>query len=307
MEQHTTIKAFLDHLRIERGYSEHTLAAYECDLHQFSTFLTDQGIERWSELDASLLEGFFAWLGAQSYKTTSMSRKLASVRSFLHFLFREEVLHSDLAEHVHQPKVGQRLPKALPEADVQSLLEAVRRAGDTPTGLRDIALLELLYATGLRVSELVALNVNDLNLTTGTLRCTGKGNKERELPLYKTAVLALDRYLREGRIFLQRNAEETALFLNRNGRRLTRQGVWAILRQYARAASLEALTPHTLRHTFATHLLDGGADLREVQHFLGHSSITSTQIYTHVSNRRKREVYDRAHPRAHYPLSHSEE
>lgn len=301
------IMAFLDHLRIERGYSENTLSAYRRDLQQFQTYLTAQGCNTWTSLDGQMLEAFLAWISTQSYKPSSLSRKLASVRSFLHFLFREEMLTHDLAAHVHQPKVGMRLPKALPQEDVQRLLAAVRQNSATPIGQRDAALMELLYATGLRVSELVALNVQDLDLRAETLRCLGKGSKERELPLYATAVQALERYLREGRSFLQRSPDEAALFLNRNGKRLTRQGVWGIIRHYARIAGLEALTPHTLRHTFATHLLDGGADLRDVQHFLGHASITSTQIYTHISNRRKREVYERAHPRAHYPQSNPEE
>jgi len=301
MEQ--TIRAFLEHLRIERGYSEHTLAAYRRDLHQFQDYLSTQGIGSWSALEPQQLEAFLAWLNQQGYKATSVSRKLASVRSFLHFLFREELLSHDLAFYVHQPKVGLRLPKALPLEEMQRLLEAVRRDEETPIGQRNVALLELLYATGLRVSELVSLNVQDVVIATGTLRCMGKGGKERELPLHADAVQTLERYIREGRAFLRRSAEEKALFLNRNGRRLTRQGVWGILRLCARVAGLEALTPHTLRHTFATHLLDGGADLREVQHFLGHATITSTQIYTHVSRQRQREVYNRAHPRAHYPQS----
>lgn len=300
------ITSFLNHLRIERGYSAHTLAAYDRDLQQFYTHLTHQGLFVWGDLDARVLEGFFTWLAEQPYKPASVSRKLAAVRSFLHFLFREGWIAHDLASLVHQPKLGQRLPKALSEEDVRRLLAAARQAGDTPIALRDTALLEVLYATGLRVSELVALNMNDFTPSNAILRCVSKGNKERELLLHDTAALALLRYLHDGRVFLQRSTEETALFLNRNGRRLTRQGVWTILRQYARQVGLEALTPHTLRHTFATHLLNGGAALRDVQHFLGHASITSTQIYTHVSNRHKRDVYDRAHPRAHYPQSTEE-
>ncbi len=305
MEQ--MIQAFLEHLRVERGYSEHTLTAYQRDLHQFLDYITAQQVDSWSGLGLQQLEAFSTWLGHQAYKPTSVSRKLASVRSFLHFLFREEQLAHDLAVHVHQPKVGLRLPKTLLLDEVQRLLEVAHRDEETPTGQRNAALLEVLYATGLRVSELVALNIQDVSLATGTVRCIGKGNKERELPLHARARESLELYLREGRIFLQRSSGEEALFLNRNGRRLTRQGVWGILRVCAREAGLEALTPHTLRHTFATHLLDGGADLREIQHFLGHASITSTQIYTHVSGQRKREVYNRAHPRAHYPHQTGEE
>jgi len=248
-----------------------------------------------------VLESFLGALQEQEYSDATVARKVAAVRSFLNFLFAEGIVERQLVDWLHQPKVGKRLPRTLSQNAIQRLL-AASSIEETPLALRDRALLELLYATGLRASETINLKVDDVDLSVNSVRCMGKGSKERILPLYEAASASLCRYVDEGRPFLLRDASESVLFLNNHGKPLTRQGLWFLVQHYAQAAGLASwVTPHTLRHTFATHLLDGGADLREVQQFLGHANITTTQIYTEVSSQRKREVYDKAHPRAHVP------
>jgi len=292
------LQQFLKYIKFERGYTANTLTAYESDLRQLLDFVQTEQLDSWTMLTPGVLECFVDMLAERGYSPSTVSRKVATLRSFLHFLFAEGIVPEELAEWLRQPKVGKRLPHALSEAEVRRLLRAT--AGDeTPLGLRDHALLEIMYATGIRATEAISLKLDDVNTREGTLRCFGKGNKERIIPLHKAAQKALAFYLQEGRPFLLREPGVKALFLNRSGRSLTRQGIWFIIQRYAEEADLAGnVTPHTLRHTFATHLLDGGADLREVQQFLGHSSITTTQIYTEVSNQRKRTVYDQAHPRA---------
>jgi integrase/recombinase XerD len=292
------IEDFLEHLDYERGYSENTLAAYERDLRQLRQFLEDARVCAWAALDHGDLDLYISTLQSRGYKSSTVARKVASVRSFLKFLFAEGVVEPALIDDFHQPKIEKRLPKALSLTQIEQLLEAASME-ETPLGLRDRALLELLYATGMRASEVLSVRLRDLDLDAGTVRCLGKRNRERMLPLYPEAVTHLRRYLEGGRPFLLRDLQETALFLNNLGQPLTRQGVWFLVQHYAQASGLpDWVKPHTLRHTFATHLLEGGAELREVQQLLGHASITTTQIYTEVSSRRKREAYDRAHPRA---------
>ncbi len=294
----TEIHGFLDHLEYERGYAENTLAAYERDLRQFRQFLEDQNVSAWVTLERQDLDDYIPALQSRGYKASTVARKVASVRSFLKFLFAEGVIKPALIDDFHQPKIEKRLPRALSLTQVERLLEAASME-ETPLGLRDRALLEILYATGMRASEALSVKLNDLDLVSGTVRCMGKRERERILPLYPEAAAHLKRYLEAGRPFLLRDLGETALFLNNQGKPLTRQGIWFLVQHYAQAADLpEWVKPHTLRHTFATHLLDGGAELREVQQLLGHANITTTQIYTEVSSRRKREAYDRAHPRA---------
>ncbi|MEJ5309725.1 MAG: site-specific tyrosine recombinase XerD [Anaerolineae bacterium] len=295
----TDLHRFLQYVRFERGYAANTLAAYEQDLRQFQTFMQASGLTQWDALSADVLERFVTSLQDEGYSTATVGRKIAAVRSFLHFLFAEGVISGELAHWVHQPKVGKRLPHTLSREAMQRLLDAAS-VEETPLALRDRALLEMLYATGMRASEVLGLRVGDVDLVNNTVLCMGKGSKERLIPLYPAARDCVRRYIEEGRPFLLREAAEKTLFLNKRGDALTRQGLWFIVQHYAQAAGLEAwVTPHTLRHTFATHLLDGGADLREVQQFLGHANITTTQIYTEISSQRKREAYDRAHPRAH--------
>ncbi len=292
-----TVTQFLHYLEFERGYSPHTLSAYRTDLKQLRSYATEAELTSWKELNPDILTGFIDWLQAR-YSTASVARKVAASRSFLNFLFAEGVLTRDLTGWLQQPKVGQRLPQVLTHQEMERLLTETT-AHPTPLGLRDHALFETLYATGLRATEAVTLTINDIDFQEQRLRCLGKGEKERFIPIHKIALKAIRHYLQEGRPFLLCETAEKSLFLNQRGEQLTRQGLWFIVQQHAQAVGLEdKVTPHTLRHTFATHLLDGGADLRELQQFLGHASITTTQIYTQVSSKRKRAAYDQAHPRA---------
>ncbi len=294
------IDAFLTFISEEKGYSYNTQAAYRNDLHQFAEFLEslDPPPTEWMQIDKDTLISFMLDLKEREYSSATVARKVAAIKSFFNFLVDQKVIEDNAAATLDAPKAKKRLPKTLSRDAVERLLEAP--AGDrSAKGLRDKALLELLYATGMRVSELVSLNVDDVNLASATVRCRGKGNKERILPLYKQAVEALETYLEQGRIQYAKNPEERALFLNPRGTRLTRQGLWLIIKAYVEEANIdEEVTPHTLRHSFATHLLDGGAGLRELQQLLGHSNISTTQIYAHVSSDRLRETYDEAHPRA---------
>jgi integrase/recombinase XerD len=277
------------------------LAAYRTDLKQLHRFVRKANVQAWEDLTPEVLECFVEALQDREYRSSTVARKVATARSFLNFLFAEGVVTQELADRMHIPKVGKRLPRTLSHQDVKRLLKAASLEA-TPLSLRDRAILELLYATGLRASELVQLQVRDLDLEKRTVRCMGKGNKERVVPVHGAACEHFRQYLEEGRPFLLRDAVERTLFVNNLGQPLTRQGLWFLVQHYAHAAGLgDWVTPHTLRHTFATHLLDGGAELREVQQFLGHANITTTQIYTEVSQRRKRQAYDAAHPRAHMP------
>lgn len=293
------IRQFLQYLRFERGYSPHTVAAYTRDLQQFQEFAQAAGCADAAQISHEDLENFVAALQRRGYKPSTVARKVATIRSFLRFLSAEGVMKPALLDTFHQPRVGKRLPRTLTQSEVNRLLAAAE-AETTPLGLRDQALLQTLYATGVRVSELARLRLQDVDFEAGTLRCLGKGNKERIVPLYPKALKALQAYVQDARPFLQRDPNEDALFLNNLGKPLTRQGLWFLVQHYAEAAGLSGhVTPHTLRHTFATHLLEGGAELSDVQHLLGHANIATTQIYTEISSRRRREVYDRAHPRAH--------
>jgi integrase/recombinase XerD len=314
------LQQFLHHLKYERGYAPNTLAAYERDLSQFHTYLeevqlatsatqatlnaTEEHNVAFDELTPEDLEGYLSALQTRDYKSATVARKVAATRAFLRFLYAEGVIKHELLDWLHQPKAERRLPRALSRAQIERMLHYAALE-ETPLALRDRALLELLYATGMRASEIIHLRRRDIDLATGTVRCLGKGDKERIIPLYPSAVEVLKGYVENGRPFLLRTPEEAGLggeallFVNNLGQPLSRQGLWFLVQHYAEAAELPSwVTPHTLRHTFATHLLEGGAELREVQQLLGHASITTTQIYTEVSSRRKREAYDRAHPRA---------
>ena len=289
------IDNFLQYIAAERGFSANTAGAYRNDLTQFAAFLQDGGRDGWL-LDREILQRYRSFLYERRYADTTVARKIAAVRSFLHFLQAEGVVDSDLTEHLESPRVGKYLPHSISEDDVEFLL--AMPAGDNPAGLRDRAMLRMLWATGMRVSELVSLDLDHVDMTTDTVRCLGKGSKERQIPFGLRARGALVQYMDEGRPALCRRTVEQALFLNHHGERLTRQGFWLILKAYARRANIDRISPHTLRHSFATHLLNNEAELRVVQELLGHSNISTTQIYTHVSRERLRQVYDQAHPRA---------
>ena len=248
----------------------------------------------------SCVVGFLEDMRARSYKDATVARKVAAVKSFFGFLANEGQISSDPTEHLKSPQVGKTLPRALTVEEVDELLEQPARR-NTPEAQRDKAMLEVLYATGLRVTELVTLDITDIALESDpvTVRCTGKGERERILPLPQRPVDELRQYLFKVRPRLVRNRREAALFVNRRGERLTRQGFWLILKNYAKEAKLDkTITPHTLRHTYATHMLSGGMPLRNVQDALGHASISTTQIYTQLTTSQKRVEYDKAHPRA---------
>ncbi len=298
-------RTFLNHLTVEKGSSSNTVAAYRNDLAQLVEYATsvqrDGGrLSQWSQVDQRFLSEYIVSLYERGYSNTTVARKIASVKSFFNFLVEEGEVAKNPTEHVSSPRVGRNLPKAISVEEVQRLLDEPLKA-PTPEGIRDMAMLELLYASGLRVSELTNLDVRDVSIAERYVRCLGKGSKERIVPLYRQAVDAVRNYVQGARPRLlgPRKTGETALFVNRRGERLTRQGFWLILKGYARQAGIaKTITPHTLRHSFATHLLAGGASLRNVQELLGHASISTTQVYTHLTSDHIREEYDHAHPRA---------
>jgi integrase/recombinase XerD len=292
------IEEFLRFVAVEKGYSSHTVAAYRNDLTQLLTYLAGEGVFSWQDVGRGHIQDYVLYLKQRGYATSTVGRKVAAVKSYFHFLVADNVLRDDPTASVDSPSVDRHLPHPLSREEVACLLAEPARS-NTAKGLRDRALLELMYATGMRASEVIQLEVSAVDLKDGMVRCVGKGNKERILPIYERARAAIETYLESGRPRLLRGRDEAALFVNHRGRPLTRQGLWLIVKEYAAAVGLERdVTPHTLRHSFATHMLDGGAGLRELQQLLGHTNISSTQIYTKVSTRRKRESYDKAHPRA---------
>jgi len=297
------IRNFLNHLSTERGFSGNTIEAYRNDLDQLADFIVDKArVEgfspQWSAVDRNMLISYILNLKERNYAPATVARKVAAVKSYFDFLVADHIIANDPTENLSSPKVGKSLPKPLNVDEVAALLAAPGKRTSLESK-RDTAMLELLYAGGMRVSELVALNVEDVNVGAGFVRCLGKGSKERVIPVHERAVAAIKSYLAEARPGLLRGNDEQALFLNRRGERLTRQGFWLILKGYAKAAKItKPVTPHTLRHSFATHVLSGGADLRSVQELLGHANISSTQIYTHLTSEHVRGSYEKAHPRA---------
>lgn len=298
------VRGWLDHLRVERGMSPHTLRAYERDARRYLTFLDRAGVREPGDVTEAHVTGFLTWLreGDEEHPplaASSAARAVVAVRGWHRFLALEGDVTADVAGAVQPPTPPRRLPKAIPLDQVERLLSAAS-VGDTPASLRDRALLEVLYGIGARVSEAVGLDVDDVDLGDRSVRVLGKGDKERVLPLGSYAAEAVTAYLVRGRPALAAAGKGTpALFLNRRGGRLSRQSAWTVIQQAADRADLAGhVSPHTLRHSFATHLLDGGADVRVVQELLGHASVTTTQIYTMVSVHQLREVFAAAHPRA---------
>ncbi len=294
------VQAFLRHLRIERNASELTLKSYGDDFESFYDYLRDRlgRIAEVEELQINLLRGYVTYLHECEYARSTIARRLACLRSFFKYTTREGITSSNPAKALRTPRTGRKLPHFLTTDQVAKLLESPP-ANDV-MGLRDRAMLETMYSAGLRVAELVSLNVSDWDREANILRVLGKGKKERIAPVGTYAAKALDRWL-EMRVAdpTAPPEERDAMFLNKFGRRLTTRSVGRMLEKYLQVTGLESITsPHTLRHSFATHLLDGGADLRSVQELLGHKSLTTTQIYTHVSTRRLRETYEHAHPHA---------
>jgi len=296
------IEGFLDFLRVEKGYSNNTLAAYRNDLVQFVDYLAEKFGESdadWHDVTKQTIISYILEMKDREYASSTVARKVAAIKSFFHFLTSEDMVEDDPTALLDSPKVKKRLPVTLSYDEVTRLL-AVPDQEESSKAMRDKALLELLYATGMRVTEIVSLDLEDVNLASATVRVRrGKGGKERIIPIHNRAVQALESYQTRGRLQLLKDPSERALFLNHRGQRLTRQGLWLIIKYYVREAGITTeVTPHTLRHSFATHLLNGKADLRHVQELLGHANISTTQIYTHISNERLRIAYDEAHPRA---------
>jgi integrase/recombinase XerD len=292
---------FLAYLEYERGLSRNTLEAYRSDLLQYGAWLHDQGLDPLTVTHAELAD-FLAGLAEgdevrPAAAPATLQRKVACLRSFHRHLRRQDVITDDPTAHIKAPRQTRRLPKVLSREEVARLLEQPK--GTEPAPLRDRALLEIMYACGLRASEAIGLEVGDLDLDTGVLRARGKGSKERLVPIGSAAARALAAYLKRGRPQLVGHRPEGRLFVNHRGSGLTRQGLYKIVQRHARTAGLaDRMSPHTLRHTFATHLLAGGCDLRSVQEMLGHADIATTQLYTHLSADRLRDVYFEAHPRA---------
>jgi integrase/recombinase XerD len=289
------LNRFYQHLEVERGLAPLTVAAYARDLRDFWEFLAGRGRSEWSAVALADLQDYFAAQEARGLSARSRARGLSALRQFFRFLQREEQVAVNPVELLDSPRLPQRLPQVLGEAEVAALLAAPDPA--TPTGLRDQALLEVLYATGLRVSELVGLTLKQLDLRRGVVRPLGKGAKERVVPMVAPAVAKVQLYLEQARPRLLQGRESPYVFLNRRGGKLSRQGFWKLLKQYALKAGVKTLSPHTLRHSFATHLLSRGANLRVLQMLLGHADLATTQIYTHLDAERLQQVHRKAHPR----------
>jgi integrase/recombinase XerD len=299
MEIAAAISSYLTHVKVEKGLSVNTISAYQRDLVKFAEFLGKRKLALDSVKRDDLVD-FLAGLYRQKLESRTVARELVTLRSFFRFAQAQGLISTDPAINLESPKIRRNLPGCLRLEEVDTLLE--QPDGKTALGLRDRAMLEVLYSTGLRVSELIGLNVADVDTRVGCIRCIGKGDKERIVPVGRKALGMVDKYLRDGRPALLQRAKaptRTALFINRQGHPLSRVGVWKILSAYGRRAGLRvALTPHMLRHSFATHLLERGADLRSVQLMLGHADISTTQIYTHVVEERLKQIYKAHHPRA---------
>lgn len=297
------IERFLTYLSVEKGFSENTLLAYRNDLQNDLMSFAEREIGNrgsmptWSNFARQDTISYLLYLKDRGYAATTQARKVAAAKSFFGFMVKEGLLKTSPTENIGAPNVGRPLPRPITVTEVRRLLDQPASL-NTPEAKRDTAMLQLLYASGMRVSELVSLNVDDI-MSDGYVRCFGKGHKERIIPIHQRAVDAVDDYLKTGRPSLCQTTDEKGLFLNRRGDRLTRQGFWQILKAYAKAAELgRNITPHTLRHSFATHMLSGGADLRSVQELLGHANISTTQVYTHLTTEEMRRSYDKSHPRA---------
>jgi integrase/recombinase XerD len=288
VEMQKLIEEFLSHLKYERGYSDNTTSSYKRDLAHFEKHLQGMQVDSVGAITRPAISSFITELSQIGLDPASIERHIAAVKSFFAFLIREGHVQSDPTANIKLPRKSKKLPKALTMNEAKNLVEC-------PSFARDKAIMELLYATGIRASELITLTLNDVNLDVGFVKCFGKGGKERIVPVGAGAVSAIREYIKNSR---PKTATDI-LFLDRLGRHLTRQGLWFIVKKYVKLSGVRAsASTHTLRHSFATHLLEGGADLRCVQEMLGHSDISTTQIYTSVSRERLKKVYRSAHPRA---------
>lgn len=291
------LKDFVAYLSVEKGLAANTLESYQRDLKKYLRFLKNIGQDNPAGTHRKDISRYLQEQREKGLAPATLTRNLASIRSFYNFLLIEQLVKENPAAELDSPRAEKKLPQVLSFKDMELLLEQPET--EEVIGRRDKAMLEVLYATGIRVSELVFLCVNDVNVKMGFLKCDGKGNKERIIPLGSMAIRSVQEYLQFSRNKLLKQKDEKALFINQHGKRLTRQGFWKILKKYAFKAGIGSeITPHTLRHSFATHLLENGADLRSVQEMLGHADISTTQIYTQVTRKKIKEVYDQTHPRA---------
>jgi integrase/recombinase XerD len=292
-----TLRDFIHYISVEKGLAKNTLESYNRDLSAYISYLRQTGVQSLEESTRGCITGYLANLQRNGKATATLSRNLASIRSLYSYLFQERRIVENPATDMESPKLEKKLPCVLTTQEMDLLLDQPDQL--QISGIRDKAMLEVIYATGIRVSEMMSLNVGDINLEAGFIRCVGKGSKERIIPLGSVAIRHVDRYLDEGRPKMVRENGEASMFVNQHGKRLTRQGFWKILKKYAHSAKISKdITPHTMRHSFATHLLENGADLRSVQEMLGHADISTTQIYTQVTKRKLRDVYEKTHPRA---------
>ncbi|MGA2774605.1 MAG: site-specific tyrosine recombinase XerD [Candidatus Omnitrophota bacterium] len=290
------IDAFLNYLSVERGLANNTIISYRKDLNFYMDFLSVNYIKALSGIKRDDVTNFMFSQKAKGIAENSIARRLAAIRMFHRFLTRERISNSDPTAMVDSPKLWKKVPDALSLAEVEALIAQPNIRNRQ--GLRDRAILETLYATGMRVSEAVNLKFDDVNLDIGFLRCTGKGNKERVVPIGSKAINSIKRYLQDSRTHFLKNQKSEFLFLNRFGKKISRQSLWKILKRYAKEAKInKPIRPHILRHSFATHLLERGADLRSVQEMLGHSNISTTQIYTHIDKNRLKTIHKQFHPR----------
>jgi len=293
------ILAFIEYISFEKGLTGNTQSAYKRDLNKFSLYLTENcpDVKKWEDVSKKNIISFLAWEMDEGAAYSTVARSLSSIKSFYKFMVMEDYIAINPTTDLETPKIKRKLPRVLSIEEVDNLMEQCNVM--LPLGLRDRAMLELMYGTGLRVSELLSLQLDDINFTAAFLRCLGKGRKERILPVNNTSIMWVERYIGRARNTLVKSPHERTLFLNAHGRPLSRQGFFKILAQYGEKSGIKKeITPHTLRHSFATHLLENGADLRAVQEMLGHADISTTQIYTHITRSRLREVYQQCHPRA---------
>ncbi len=290
------IQKFTGFLEKEKGLSENTLLSYKRDIDQYITYIKDMNISDITKITKTTIISYLLHLQKKGRATSTISRSLASIRSFYQYLSRINLIDKDPTQNLESPKVEKRLPQILSTKEVELLLDQPRCVD--LKGYRDKAMLELLYATGIRVTELINLNTNDINLDMGYIKCV-KNDKERAIPIGNMAILSIKQYLKKSRDMMVHSPSEKSLFVNCNGRRLTRQGFWKIIKLYKNQANIsKEITPHTLRHSFAAHLLENGADLKSIQEMLGHSDISSTQIYAQMTKNKIKDVYKKTHPRA---------
>lgn len=290
------VQRFVDFLENEKGLSDNTLQSYSRDIQQYMAYLKDNNISNIAGVNKTTVIAYLLYLQKKGRATSTISRNLASIRSFYQYLHKMNMIEQDPTQNLESPKVEKKLPQILSTQEVELLLEQPKCVD--LKGYRDKAMLELLYATGIRVSELISLDLEDLNIAMGFIKCH-KGNKERVIPLGSMAITSLKEYTSKARNMMIQSPNELALFVNCNGRRLTRQGFWKIIKLYKNQAKInKEITPHTLRHSFAAHLLENGADLKSIQEMLGHSDISSTQIYAQLAKNKIKEVYKKTHPRA---------